>query len=356
MRCTEGDDNVRTAAKSFESIGKSFHMPNGPAASPSGVTAGTGKASGQQSLLLAKDMKPPVLSKQDGWREWKIDVEDYLEVQMPGIKTTLDKVRKQKDPVEQKHLEPKMWDMRQEMHRFLRHYTADTLKLVVENSPEYNGWEAWRKLEEQCEPSVGVREAHVMEAFTGMARMSCKNAKETRRTLADFEQRRARVLEVTGEPIGVRYAQSVMWSVIDIETKKHTSQYLKNGISTEADLSELVAKLLEFCNLVDNSVAKEELNPVRIAEPEPEEDKENDASWGEEEAWPQIDAEQLALLRRQVQCHLCKGWGHLQSECPNKKKGGKDAGKGAGKADAGKGKGHWRSTQRWSTEGHKSIC
>ena len=68
-----------------------------------------------------------------------------------------------------------------------------------------------------------------MDAFTGMSRLVSKNAKETRKHITDLEQRAARVLEVTGLPPDVRHMQSVMWSFVDVETKKHTAQYLSTS-------------------------------------------------------------------------------------------------------------------------------
>ena len=131
----------------------------------------------------------------------------------------------------------------------------------------------------------------------------------------------------------------VIWSFVDMETRKHTSQYLKDGISTESDLSDLINKVLEFCNLCDNTVAKEELKKARIAEPEEEVDEEKQDTKDDSgyEGWP--DVEQLAALRAQAQCHHCKGWGHFQNECPSRPNKKADKGKGKGKADQGKAKG-----------------
>ena len=38
------------------------------------------------SLLHRKDMKPKTLEKEDGWRRWKSDVEDYVEEVFEGMK------------------------------------------------------------------------------------------------------------------------------------------------------------------------------------------------------------------------------------------------------------------------------
>ena len=134
-------------------------------------------------------MLPDKLGKSEGWRRWKMDVEDYAEEIAQGMKQALDKVRKMKEPVQASHVDPDMWDMRSTLYRFLKRYTSDQVHQVVENCTNENGWEAWRLLEAYCEPAVGVREAQVMGAYTSMASHRAKNAKETRKLMADLEQK-----------------------------------------------------------------------------------------------------------------------------------------------------------------------
>ena len=64
-----------------------------------------------------------------------------------------------------------------------------------------NGWEAWRLLGVHCEPSVGMREAQVMQQFTSLITKRAKNAAETRKLIAEMDQRAKRVAEVTGADI-----------------------------------------------------------------------------------------------------------------------------------------------------------
>ena len=76
-----------------------------------------------------------------------------------------------------------------------------------------------------------------------MSRLTAKSAKEARELITDLEQRAARVLEITGAPVDVRHMQSVLWSTVDPETKKHTAQYLSHtGKTSEKDLNELKAQ------------------------------------------------------------------------------------------------------------------
>ena len=80
-------------------------------------------------------------------------------------------------------------------------------------------------LEAYCEPAVGVREAQVMGAYTSMASHRAKNAKETRKLMADLEQKAIRVLEVTGKPVDVRHAQSVLISLVDRHHEAYGATY-----------------------------------------------------------------------------------------------------------------------------------
>ena len=54
-----------------------------------------------KSLLMAKDMKPPLLDKEDQWRRWKSDIEDYCEEVFPGMKEMLEKARESDTTVDE---------------------------------------------------------------------------------------------------------------------------------------------------------------------------------------------------------------------------------------------------------------
>ena len=45
------------------------------------------------ALLSAKDMKPNILQKDEEWRRWKSDIEDYTEEVFRGMKEMLDKAK-----------------------------------------------------------------------------------------------------------------------------------------------------------------------------------------------------------------------------------------------------------------------
>ena len=94
---------------------------------------------GKGRLIQAKQMVPRVLTKQEEWKVWKSEVEDYCEVVKGGMKEALEAVKGQKEEVEERNCEAHWWKERSELWRLLKRYTEGGIK-------KDNGWEAWRKL------------------------------------------------------------------------------------------------------------------------------------------------------------------------------------------------------------------
>ncbi len=68
-----------------------------------------------------------------------------------------------------------------------------------------------------AEPSVGIREAQVMQAFTGMITHRANTAKESRTLIAEMGQRFKRVSDVTGTETDICHTRSVLTGIIDLE-------------------------------------------------------------------------------------------------------------------------------------------
>ena len=64
-----------------------------------------GQGQGKGRLIQAKQMVPRVLTKQEEWKVWKSEVEDYCEVVKGGMKEALEAVKGQKEEVEERDLE-----------------------------------------------------------------------------------------------------------------------------------------------------------------------------------------------------------------------------------------------------------
>ena len=85
-------------------------------------------------------------------------MEDYVEELMPGMKEALDKVRDCEDEIEELTFENDEWEQKEMLWRFLRKYTEGDAKKVVASVHERNGCTAWRKLRQQYEPGLVMRE------------------------------------------------------------------------------------------------------------------------------------------------------------------------------------------------------
>ena len=274
---------------------------------------------GNQGLLHKKDMIPVVLEKDDQWRRWKSDVEDYTEETFAGMKEVLDKVKDADVSIEESWFigaEEHWWNKGEALWRFLKRYAGGEARRVVLGVSEDNGWEAWRRLHQQFEPASVTREAMVMAKYTSMVNRKARTPKETKALMIELNERAKRVEEVTGAPVESRHAMSVIAGLLDPETSKHTAQY--QGIKSNVET--LKRKVLEFTNLVtahDNS--KMDLDRVQ------------EQYFGDAEYWDEEESEEH-LNAFGEKCHNCGGLGHYARECPSRAKG-----KGKGKDGKGKG-------------------
>ena len=75
------------------------------------------------------------------------------------------------------------------MWRFLKQYTVGEARKLVQSVAEDNGWEAWRRLHEQFEPSMAMKEAQVQYQFTSLIGAKAKTAVETRAKMVEFEEK-----------------------------------------------------------------------------------------------------------------------------------------------------------------------
>ena len=125
-------------------------------------------------------MAPTKLTKKEQWRNWHEDAQEYCEALSDGMTSALEEVKKLKEEVTSAIVKPEWWALRESLYRFLNAYTAEGLRRIVESVSGDNGWEAWRQLSLQCEPSVGMKEAEAMSHYMGMVSHRSKNVKEAR--------------------------------------------------------------------------------------------------------------------------------------------------------------------------------
>ena len=300
----------------------------------------------QKTLMNTKDMKPSVLNKDDEWRRWKSDIEDYAEEVFQGMKDMLDKAKGAENEISEAWFDAaqeQWWNKAEMLYRFLKRYTGTEARRIVLGVSDDNGWEAWRKLNQQYEPGTVTREAQVLAKYTNMVNRKAKNPKETKALMIELNERAKRVEEITGRPVEDRHAMSVISGILDPETSKHTAQYqgLKSNVET------LKRKVMEFTNLVA-AYTDDKMDIGRIQQ-------HGEEHFGEEES-NAYEMDHLGALNNQ--CHKCGGYGHFARDCATKGKGkgngkgkgkgtytskGENNGKGTQKGDKGKGKGKGKS-------------
>ena len=272
------------------------------------------------TLLSAKDMKPNILQKDEEWRRWKSDIEDYTEEVFRGMKEMLDKAKGAENEIAESWFsatEYEWWGKAEMLYRFLKRFTGTEARRIVMGVSDDNGWEAWRKLNQQFEPGSVTREAQVLAKYTNMVNRKAKTPKETKALMIELNERAKRVEEVTGRPVEARHAMSVIAGILDPETSKHTAQY--QGL--KSDVETLKRKVMEFTNLVTN-YADDKMDIGRVEQ------------WADE-VQDDVDVEEYEQLGAvNDQCHRCGGYGHFARDCATK---GKGKSKGKGKGPLGKG-------------------
>ena len=262
-----------------------------------------------KTLLHQKDMKPRELNKDEEWRRWKADVEDYVEEAVPGMKDQLERAREADIAIEESWFgqDPDgWWAMGENLWRFLRKYTGTEARRIISGVSDDNGWEAWRQLNQQYEPGTAAREAQVMARVMNMTQKKAKNSKETKAMMIEMGERARRVEEVTGKPVDDRTMKSVITCFLDSETAKHTSQCQGSATS----LPTLKKKIMEFTNIMTaNMDEKMDVGMIRG----------RGCRWGDEEEDAEADDEDHVdggINWVGERCHQCGGVRHYARECP----------------------------------------
>ena len=89
-----------------------------------------------KSLIHPKNMSPDKLAKQEDWKSWKSDVEDYCEENFPGMKDILERIAKADKGIDESWFdvnEDDWWQRGDMFWRFLKRYThvgTDARKVV----------------------------------------------------------------------------------------------------------------------------------------------------------------------------------------------------------------------------------
>ena len=299
-----------------------------------------GSQNGKTKFLGAKHMMPRTLDKQEDWKQWKGEVEDYCEEVMDGTKEVLEEVRNKKNTIEETDVKATWWKRRAEIWRLLKRFTSGEARRIITSVNKDNGYEAWRRLHQQYEQGSAMKEAVARSQFTGMVNRRAKTPKETRTLMVELEDKAKKMEEITGEAIEEGHYKSVIAGMIDLETLKQTAEYQEGG------LEKFKRKVMEFVNLVMSGDGRGgdsmEIGYVG-GKALDDEDIQCGQCWEEE-------GDRVEIYGLGEACHKCGGIGHYARECPSK---GKGKGKVGGKGEEIGGKGWTKGKGKRDEKGFK---
>ena len=204
-------------------------------------------------LVQARHMLPSKLSKAEGWRRWRLDVEDFAEASVPGLKSALRTVAKTSDgdySAEWLDLNvqttPNLVVYKDEIWRMLKNFTEQggEARRVTESTHDDNCWWAWKALHNHYEPSLAVREGQVLAEMTNMVKHVARNPAKTKRMVLELEDKIRKVTEVTGDRPSDQHTRSFLAGFIDKETSMHCGVQLSSSVSDE----DLKIRVLQFVN------------------------------------------------------------------------------------------------------------
>ena len=87
------------------------------------------------------------------------------------------------------------------MYRLLKKYTCGAPRRIIEVVRDDNGWEAWRQLQQNCEPALLMRSGQALKEFALLAGKKAKNIKESRQLLASMDEKAKVAEELTKKRI-----------------------------------------------------------------------------------------------------------------------------------------------------------
>ena len=105
---------------------------------------------------------PSTFSQAEHGKRWKGDIEEFCEESAPGMKDILERVKKSEEDVDEGWFDndPDVWWHRaDQLWRLMRRFTDGEARRVAMSVRNDNGYDAWRKLHQQFEPTVVLREA-----------------------------------------------------------------------------------------------------------------------------------------------------------------------------------------------------
>ena len=330
---------------------------------------GGGKGKGDE-WGKAKDWEPKEWDgKEDGWKKWKEEVEDYVDEMVPGLAAVLEHVSKKKAEIKEKDLNEhsERWYLRGKLFKLLKRKTANVSEAnkIVKCAEEKNGWDAWRMLALRYEAQSGVRRANELRELMQLMNKRCKNTAETQLIVVEIDRRKMIISECGGDPPDDDITTSVLLMSMDGATRSHVSGKMD---MEDMEYSALRQTVMAYCTLQANTsrTGSSQAVPMDIgsiasvADSVAPSSNVDQPDWSyDEQGWPVDESgnhfdgyydEQLNFVANGTKgnkgkgkgCFNCREQRHFAWECPKKGKGKggwQQQGKADGKGNKGKGKG-----------------
>ena len=177
-----------------------------------------GDEGGHKGYLPKKNTIPRKIDdKEEDWRQWKADVEDFLDEENPGMKKFLEEIAKQKEGITEEWLNqmknkypPKITNDQVQVWRALKGLTEGEARKVINSVKDEDGFRAWLKLNARFEPGLAVKQGMVLADFSSMILKPAKNTTETKGLITEMERKMKTIEEVCQDPISEGHSKSVL--------------------------------------------------------------------------------------------------------------------------------------------------
>ena len=188
--------------------------------------------------------------KEEEWRQWKDDVEDYLDHANPGMRDLLNEIDVEVEDVDEGWRRKRVGSVKEkvlgdhvQVWRALKHLTSGEARKIVMNVKGQDGFRAWQKLRLRFEPSLAAKQGIVLAEFSGMIARPAKTPAETVVLITEMEGRMKNIADLTGDEVSEMHAKSVLVGILDPMTRQHRA--MQHG----ADYEKLKKTVLEFANM-----------------------------------------------------------------------------------------------------------
>ena len=164
------------------------------------------------------------------WKQWKEDIEDYLDTVNKGMKSFLREVEQVPGVVttdfvnRRTHIYGhKVTGDKVQVWRALKKLTTEEARRVISSVTEEDGFAAWKRLIENFEKGLEARIGVALADLSNMVTKPAKTPNETRILITELENKKKVVEEMQTDKVGDLHFRSLMLGILDPTTRQHTA-------------------------------------------------------------------------------------------------------------------------------------